>query len=239
MALSVSLWLTAIRVGFWLPPLGVDFELYRDAAVRWWETGVWYQPYQLEGPYDVWGTDPMPILYSMTTAPLFLVFAVVPAVLWWVIPIGGTLAVVVWHRPRWQVWPLLVGLALFPTTVVTVGWTGNPTMWVMFAVALATVRPAFGPLVALKPTLAPFVLIGIRHRSWWVVAVGLGLVSLSFLADYVTVLLNAREPRGVLYSINHAVPLLIPVVAWLFAEPDEADAVVRVRRPRALLTHRL
>lgn len=215
LAVVVSLWLTAIRTGFWLPPLGVDFDLYRDAAVRWAETGVWFQPYQLAGPYDVWASDPAPILYSMTTVPLFLAFSVLPAVLWWAIPIGGTLAIVAWHRPPWQTWPLLVGLALFPTTVVTVGWTGNPTLWIMFAVALATRWPAFGPLVALKPTLAPFALIGIRHRAWWVVAVGLGLVSLPFLANYARVLLNAQEPRGILYSLNHAVPLLIPVVAWL------------------------
>ena len=95
---------------------------------------------------------------------------------------------------------------------------GNPGLWVMAAIVLATHFGWPGVLVFLKPTLAPFALIGIRRRSWWVALGGLALVSLLFLPmwfEYITVLSNAKHPNGLTYSIAQVPAMLLPIVAWL------------------------
>ena len=72
--------------------------------------------------------------------------------------------------------------------------------------------------VLLKPSLAPFALFGIRHRSWWVALGAFGLVALAFLLmwpDYVTVMRNATNPNGLLYSLTDAPLMLVPLIAWL------------------------
>lgn len=212
LAYDLALWWRAANIVWVVPPFGYDFTFYLDAARGWVATGEWFRPYQLEGPYSVWESWPLPVLYPATTLPLFLAFTVLPAWLWWAVPIVGTLAVVIHFRPPWQAWLVMLGLVLYPGSFMVVQ-TGNPTMWVAFAVALATIRPAFGPLVLLKLTMAPFALVGIRHRKWWVTLVVLGLVSLPFLAEYETVLRNATGNQGLLYSANHWALAAVPVVA--------------------------
>jgi hypothetical protein len=79
----------------------------------------------------------------------------------------------------------------------------------------AALSLGLGPLVLLKPTLAPFALFGMRQRRWWVAAAVLGVVSLAFLPmwpDYLTVLGNARDEQGWLYVAGN-VPIM--VVGWL------------------------
>jgi hypothetical protein len=96
---------------------------------------------------------------------------------------------------------------------------GNPMLWTMAVVALGT---RFGwpfALVLFKPTLAPFAVLGIRRRSWWL-ALAIGAVSLvafgSLWTDWLTVLGNARGPLVNLAYSAHDVPLmLVPLVAWL------------------------
>ena len=231
-AVNVALWSYALTNGWAHVGLGVDLELYTSAARNWMATGNWYWPYQWE-PYPVWYSDPLPILYPPVTLPLFLGFTVIPAPLWWAIPIGGTLAIAWHHRPPWQAWVLAVGLALYPGTFQVV-WTGNPTMWIMFGVALATVRPAFGPLAFVKLTMAPFALVGIRHREWWIAAAVLGLITLPFAADYITILRNAEGHGGLLYSVNQWPLVLIPVALWLggLVHQRQDDDVIGSPRPR-------
>ena len=57
---------------------GIDFVLYRDVAARWLETGVFYEPHQLAGPYEVAHGD---VLYPPVGLWLFVPFTVVPFVL--------------------------------------------------------------------------------------------------------------------------------------------------------------
>lgn len=225
LAYDAGLWATAIRSGFWVPPFGADLDLYRDAAVRWFETGVWFQPYQLAGPYETWNAYPMPILYPPTTIPFFLAWAVLPSFLFWAVPIVGTFAIVARYRPSWQVWTVVAGCALFPTTASST-WTGNGTLWIAFVVALATIRPAFGPLVMLKPTLAPFALVGIRSRSYWVAAIALAAFSVAWgplLVDWFVAIVNGRGNGGVLYSVWQFPMVAIPVVAWVAGRARRAD----------------
>ena len=42
---------------------------------------------------------------------------------------------------------------------------GNPEMWIVAALALATVWRGFAPLVLLKPALFPLALFGIRSMT--------------------------------------------------------------------------
>jgi hypothetical protein len=209
---AIPYWTSA---GIW----GCDYTALTGAASRWLTGGGFYVPYQVAGPYEVaahTGAD-SPIMYPPTMLLLFVPFTILPALLWWLIPLAVTAWVVASHRPRPLVWPVLALLALFPMTLWAVA-TGNPTLWMMAAVALGTRYGWPAVVLVLKPTLAPFALIGITGRSWWLALAALALLSLAFLpmwADYLAVASNVRTPMGALYSFNHVPALLIPVVAWL------------------------
>ena len=155
-------------------PLGVDFDLYRDATARWLAGGSFFEPYQLAGPYEIRAGD---ILYPPVALWLFAPFAAagggplgaVAAILWWAIPLAITGAVVLRLRPAPWAWPLLALCAANPTTLLKT-WTGNPVIWSMAALAIAVIggRTRFAaPFVLLKPSLAPFALFGANRRSWW------------------------------------------------------------------------
>jgi hypothetical protein len=194
--------------------VGMDFVLYRDAAQRWLSGGPFYQPYQLAGPYVV---SPGDILYPPPTLILFAPFTVLPAVLWWAIPLVVTGWLVWWHRPSPLAWAgIAIGL-WFPTTGVTLVH-GNPFLWAAMAVALSTRWHWPGVFVVLKPTLLPFAAINLRNRSWWIALGGLVVLCLPFAAmwpDYITVLRNAKDPSGIAYSLGQFPYLAVPVFAWL------------------------
>ena len=191
----------------------VDFVLYRDAAARWLSGGGFYLPHQLAGPYEV---TPGDVLYPPFAIPLFAVFTFLPAALWWIVPIGGTSAIVAWHRPQPKAWPLMALCLWFPATNVKI-LTGNPVLWAMLAVALGTIWRWPAVLALLKPSLLPFALLGIWRRSWWYALLGVGVVGLVFgplWPEYLSVLANSRQTSGVLYSLQEVPMMAIPLVAW-------------------------
>jgi hypothetical protein len=107
-------------------------------------------------------------------------------------------------------------------------YTGNPTIWLSAAVALGTVWGWPAVAVALKPTLLPFALVGVKRRSWWLVA-GLGvLVSIPFWGmwlDWFHAVTNAYGWRvGPLYSLGDVPWLLAPVIAWRASRRAAAPA---------------
>jgi hypothetical protein len=86
--------------------------------------------------------------------------------------------------------------------------------------------------VLLKPTLPPFALFGIRHRSRWLGLVLLALLSLPMLAldlTWLRVVLDDREPAGLLYSLHEMPCAAIPLLAWL-AWARSADVRLAVQR---------
>lgn len=191
-----------------------DWGIYRAATLSWLGGGPFYHPEQVAGPYVI-GNDA--VLYPPVALPLFVAFAYLPG--WaFVLPPVALTAWAIWHlRPSLLGWIVVaVCLNLGPTY-----WAialGNPILWVVAAMALATRWPSLAVLVLLKPSLFPFALIGIRRRTWWVGLVVLVLVSLPFGAmwlDYAKVLLNARHPLGLLYNLGQAPTMLLPVAAWL------------------------
>ena len=193
--------------------IGIDYRIYTDAAARWLAGGSFYPTYQLAGPYDL---VPPAVLYPPTIMPLLLPFLVLPALLWWLIPISLTVVCLVRLRPAPWSWPLILGgLAFGQATLIH----GTPTLWILAAVAVATQRGGAGALVLVKPSVAPFALIGIQSRSWWMVAAaltGMGLLMLPMWLDWLTVLRNATGPHAtLLYSLQDVPILAIPVWARL------------------------
>jgi hypothetical protein len=221
-------WLIAITQGFDLPTHpGVDFDTYRGAAERFLAGQGFYYPWQLTGPYEVWNHVTDPILYPPTTIPLFAAFTFLPSFLYWAIPLAIIGGVVVYHRPRPLALVLAVLLIAWPNGLGYQTWFGNPTMWIVAVMSLATIRPGFAPFVLLKPSLFPFALWGIRHRDWWIGLALFALVSLPFAPlwlDYLRVLANNRGTSGLLYSVWNATAMLVPVVARIGAAPRSQSA---------------
>jgi hypothetical protein len=193
--------------------VGVDYTLYMDATRSWLAGTGFYLPEQLAGPYEiVHGV----VLYPPVTLLFLVPFTVLPAVLWWVIPVTVVAGMVLWHRPAPWAWLAIAACVWLPITGVRL-LHGNPGIWITMAVALGTRFGWPSVLVLLKFTLAPFALVGIRRRSWWIALGLLGAASLLFLpmwADYVTVIRNGSG-GGVLYSLTEVPMVAIPVIAWL------------------------
>lgn len=197
------------------PQLGIDFRFYTDAAARWLNGDGYYQRWQLDGPYPA--LIPA-VLYPPPALLLFVPFVFLPALLWWVIPLSITAWAVAQRRPRPLAWAGIAVCLWFPTTTAMIWW-GNSGIWIVAFLALGTHLGWPAALILIKPSLAPFALIGIRRRSWWVALVILGLLSLPVLpmwGEYVTVLVNVnRGGSGVDYSISSVPTMMIPILAWL------------------------
>ncbi len=194
---------------------GEDYQWFVDMTRRWVETGIFYNPHQLAGPYEAGsGVD---MLYPPVALFLFVPFVWLPAFLWWIIPLG----VLTWHvataRPQWWAWPLLALLVFVPRSQSIVIW-GSTGMWIAAFVALGLRFAWASPFVLLKPSFAPFALIGITRRQWWVGAAalaGLSLLVLPMWPDFVAVMRNNVGPwPGLFYSVPDVPFMLVPVVAW-------------------------
>jgi hypothetical protein len=194
--------------------LGLDFTIYRDAAARWLHGGFFYYPEQVAGPYN---TLTGHIMYPPPALLLFIPFVVLPALLWWVVPV----ATIAWRiaalRPSPWAWAGIATCLAWPITAKLV-YAGNPLLWIVAALALSTRWRWMSVLVLTKPSLLPFALFGIRGRSWWLALGAVAVVSALFLPmwpDWIRVILNARGPSsGLLYSINDVPMMAIPLVAW-------------------------
>lgn len=195
--------------------LGWDLSIYRDAAQRWLSGSWFYYPEQVAGPYELTNGH---VLYPPPVLLLFVPFTVLPVILWWLVP----LTVIVWRivalRPSAWAWAGMAACLAYPPTVeLTI--SGNPLLWVVAALALATRWPWVSVLVFAKPSLLPFAFYGVRYRSWWVALGACALISLAFLpmwSDWFTVLVNARGRLVTLgYSASNVPMMLIPIVAWI------------------------
>lgn len=217
--IDAGLWWQGIRSGAVLPAQGLDLQTYRTAAQSWLATGQWFAPYQLAGPYAMWGSG-QPILYPPNAIPLFAAFTVLPGFLWWAVPLG----VIGWSLRRDSRLILVLALLAWPQTISLI-WAGNPVMWMAAFLALSLRWPGFAPFVLLKPILAPFSLIGIRGRGWWIGAGLLVVVSLPFAGlwlDYLTVLRNAHGDQGWLYLAGNVPLMLVPIVGGAPRSPGSS-----------------
>ena len=201
---------------------GGDLGGYLDGARQYLATGSPYRPEQLAGP---WQLEPHSFVHPPPALALFVPFLVLPAVLWWAIPLGVTAWSLVRLRPARWAWPLLVLCLIWPRSIGSL-LAGNSDMWAMAIVAAGAVFAWPLLLLVIKPTFAPLALIGIRRRSWWVAAAAVAAVSLPMLPlwlDYVTVVRNSQ--LRVDYSLLNLPLVVLPAIAWLGrARPAEPAA---------------
>lgn len=190
---------------------GMDFWFYRDIGIRWLADGTYYLPHQLAGaPYAL--TPMVDVLYPPNALVLFVPFAFLPALLWWIIPLG-VLGYVVWsYRPSPWAWVAIAACVAWPRTFGAVLF-GNTDMWVAAAVAggLRWGWPA--ALIAIKPPFLPFGLVGARHWSTWVAGGAMVLLCVPMLGDYVTAMRNLQVD-GIAYAAVSIPFALIPIFAW-------------------------
>lgn len=211
--------------------VGRDFGHYLDGARRWLETGTPYLPGELAAGFQY---QALTFLHPPLALLLFTPFLALPAVLWWAVPIG-VVAWSIWSwRPAPWMWPLLaMPLLYIPFLVALI--VGNTDIWVASGVA-AGLRFGWPALVMVKPSLAPFLLVGTRHRSWWLGLVVLLLAAIPFGSlwlDWLAVVDHA--PGDWTYSL-HSVPwLLLLVVAW-WSGRRPGPGLVPFRRDATALT---
>src|SRR5450759_422063 len=86
----------------------VDYQIYTDATTRWLSDGSYFLPRQLAGPYQLQMGD---VFYPPVALWLFVPFTVLPAVLWWAVPIAITAAAL--ERLRPPSWTIAVSLVVF------------------------------------------------------------------------------------------------------------------------------
>lgn len=197
----------------WTVAIGADLNLYTDQVRTVLAGGSWFHDRQLHGPYPLeWGD----ILYPPVTMLLFAPFLILPYLLWVIIPIGVT----GWLLYRWQpapwTWPVIALCVVWPSTLLH-SVAGNPSLWVMLAVALGLSYRWPAVFVLLKPSFLPLALVGIGSRGWWIGLGVLAALSLPFLTDtlaYPGVVLGVKVEGGLLYSIWDLPLVLVPVIAW-------------------------
>jgi hypothetical protein len=211
-ALGVAWFVFVLVASVANPSFGLDYRWHMDAARRLLDTGTPYWSWQIAGPYSIGNGA---ILYPPTAFLLFAPFLWLPAVLWWAVPIAITLVAMSRHRPPLWAWPLtalLFGLEKSLNVYVF----GNPSMWIVAAVAAGTAWGWPAVFVLMKPTFAPLALIGIRRRSWWVALGLLGAASVAFGPVWLDWLAVARN-SDVSWAYNlSTVPLLVaPLVPWV------------------------
>jgi hypothetical protein len=198
----------------WAGHAAGDYELYVGVARRWLSGGDFYQAWQLSGPYGV--SDPYgAVLYPPIDLWLFGAFTFLPAVLWWILPLGAVAWTVWRHQPDPRAWPLMALCLAWPPSIVKLV-TGNPVMWAVAGVALGTIYAWPAVFALLKPSVFPFALLGIRSRGWWLGVVVLVVASVPFggmWATWLTTVLNARD-GGLLYSVQEIPLLALPLIAW-------------------------
>ena len=194
--------------------IGIDYQLYTDAARRWLENGIFYLPFQTAGPYNVIGIGE--VLYPPVILWLLVPFTVLPAILWWAIP--ATLTVVAIARMRPAAWSLALAGAICTTHAVQapIFW-GTPVIWLAPAVAWGFLLGWPAVFVLIKPTLAPFALAGLtRPRAFVAGIVAFAVLSLPFLPMWFDWLAAIRNSDlGLTYAFTQNLLLIVPVVTWL------------------------
>ena len=223
MSISLIIAIVVEVVWFWnyletQEVIGLDYRWFAGAAQRWVDTGQFYVPRQLAGPYVV--ETLVDVLYPPNALLLFVPFLVLPALLWWLVPLSVFAIGIIRLRPVVWAWPLILAGVAWPPTISQILY-GNTNMWVAAAVAAGVCWAWPSVLVLLKPSLLPFALFGSNRRSWWIALGLLVIVSLPFgtmWLDYVAAMRNAN--LGPLYAL-HTVPFfLAPLVAWVARTRD-------------------
>lgn len=166
--------------------IGMDYRVYMDQTRSWLAGDGFYRERQLHGPYPIEHGDALypPVILYLTVPSSYL-----PAVLWWLVPLG-IIGWSLYRKPPSPLgWLILLALFIYPRT-----WAilihGNPSLWVM-----AALISGWYAFALIKPTFIPFALLGVRERRWWVL-VGIGLLAAipfgAMWLDYISALKGAQ-----------------------------------------------
>ena len=202
--------------------LAVDYKLYMGATSRWLAGGGYFEAHQLVGTYAI---SPGDILYPPVALWLFVPFTMLPALLWWAIPVTATAWAMVRLRPAVIVWPLLALCLVFPPTIIKIA-AGNPVIWVEAALAVGVVTVGPAVFVLVKPSLAPFALWGARHRRWWAYLVLVACVSLPFAGQWADSVDSSHKLSGWWFALLRSVGpiVVILLIAWWSTKAFRGDA---------------
>ena len=208
----------------WLRPFhGFDFINYVDAARRWVETGTPYLAHEVAGPF-AFSSDTF--LHPPISLLLFTPFLVLPAFLYWLIPLAGTAAIIAAWRPALWTWPVIALLLNWPRFDGAL-IVGNSDLWIAFFLA-AGLRYGWPVLLlVLKPSLAPFAIVELAalvraeavpiHR-WAKIGVAAAVLAVtaapfgSLWLDWFAVV--RHSPADAFYSLGALPWLVVPAVAW-------------------------
>jgi hypothetical protein len=136
-----------------------------EGARRWLSGGDFYQPFT--------------VFYPPIALLMFVPMSYLPAVVWWAIPLGTIAYVLVRQcRSDWQRVALLAALADFALVPLA---SGNGSLWIAAAIVAGNRWGWPAAFIVLKPNLAPWALVGVRRRPFWLVLAALALVSLLML----------------------------------------------------------
>jgi hypothetical protein len=216
----------------WWFTISPDWSIYMNAAQRWLATGAYFLPRQLDGPYQVAFGD---VLYPPTALWLFVPFSYLPRLAWFVIP-AATIVASLWRlRPALWGWAVMGVLFVLQPVAILELTAGNPLVWMLAALFASVAFETPAVFLLLKPTLLPFALFGVWRRSWWLGLGLLALLSVPFTAlelTWLRVMLDSREPLGLLYSLPEWPMMAIPLVAWASSSRREDGPFAR-RRPHS------
>jgi hypothetical protein len=191
---------------------GGDLGGYLDGARQYFATGSPYLPEHLAGP---WTLQPHSFVHPPPALVLFVPFLVLPAVLWWALPLGLTAWAIARLRPARWTWPLLVLCLLWPRSIGSL-LAGNSDIWATAIVALGAVFAWPFVFLVIKPTFAPIALLGIRRRTWWIalsVVAAVNVVGLPLWLEYLAVVRNSQLRLD--YSLLNLPLVVLPAIAWL------------------------
>lgn len=224
--LFVAAWLLIYlraALGGWLGAhLGWDFGHYLVATERWLSQGSPYDPRFIAEPFVY---DDIAFIHPPVALVLFAPFLLLPAVLWWTLP----LAIVGWIL--WAYRPSAIGLTAIlliialPLTLEKV-LVGNSIMWVTAFVGLGIRFGWAWALLIIKPLFAPLILLGAADRRTWIGLVAVALFSGMFgtlWLEWAETVRNFRGPPA--YTLLDLPMALIPIVAWLARSPERVAAV--------------
>ena len=215
-SVAAAMIVAELAVGFgqlgWGRNVGVDYRIYMDATTRWFSDGSYFLPRQLAGPYPLQMGD---VFYPPVALWLFAPFTLVPAVLWWAVPIAITGAALKHLRP--PSWTIALSLVVFicPKYLQFV-FDGNPGMYLVAALAAAAAWGTPASLVLFKPSLFPLAIFGLRSRGWWYGLAALAVLSLPVLPltlTWVQVVLDVQG-GGLTYSLLDLPVCVLPLLWW-------------------------
>jgi hypothetical protein len=191
---------------------GGDLGGYLDGARQYFVTGSPYLPEHVAGP---WTLQAHSFVHPPPALALFAPFLILPAVLWWALPLAITGWAIARLRPARWTWPLMVLCLIWPRSIGSL-LAGNSDMWAMAIVAGGVVLGWPLVLLVIKPTFAPLAVLGIRRRVWWIalaIAAAANVFMLPLWIEYLAVVRNSQ--LRVDYSLLNLPLVVLPAIAWL------------------------